>query len=329
LTGEEKMESSLGLRVGGAVLTIMCSSTLLCADNADLVLEAELYSADILERLPLVAKLILRNVGDEVLHTRFSDRNVEIVARYSALVLTDGERVYRLTYIGGPQPNIPLQPADEPLPPRASIVVERVLSLILRTRPPRRSVVKGDDLYKFIPPGLYTGHFEVNALPEKKLVSDHFQLRILEAQGVDAQVRDLIQFRHVGFLEGRDVPLDEAVYRGGRSRHGADWTRYREIQEILEKYPDSTYAEWIRFWKLYYHGPVEDALQYAREHRDFPLADNLMLRVAEGLFNQAGKYDRAAYDRGRELVAELLRDFPDGDTRARALELQRKLTKKP
>ena len=323
------MGSALGLRFAGAVLVMMCSRTLLAQENESLALDVELYSTNILERLPLIAKLTLRNIGDEVLHTRFSERNADMIARDSALVLTDGKRVYRLTYVGGPQPNIPLQPADQPLLPRASIVVERVLPLVLRTRLARRAVVKRDDLYEFIPPGIYTGHFEINALPEKITVSEQFQFTIVEAKGVNAKARDWIQFRHMGFLEGRDYPMQESDF-DGRKWHGkADVSRYGEIQKILDDYPDSEYAEWIRFWKLYHHGPVDDAIEYARAHRDFPLSDNLMLHEAQRLFNQAGKYDRDTYNRVRKLVAEILRDFPNGDTHARALDLQQKLTKKP
>ena len=124
-------------------------------------------------------------------------------------------------------------------------------------------------------------------------------------------------------------PSNPAYYEGGKTREGADLSRYKEIQDILEQYPGSSYAEWIRFWKLYSLGTVEEATQYAREHPEFPLSDNLVLHKAERLFHQAGKHDKATYDRVRILLDDLLRDFPDGDTRAQALLLQEKLTKKP
>ena len=124
-------------------------------------------------------------------------------------------------------------------------------------------------------------------------------------------------------------PSNPAYYEGGKTREGADLSRYKEIQDILEQYPGSSYAEWIRFWKLYSLGTVEEATQYAREHPEFPLSDNLVLHKAERLFHQAGKHDKATYDRVRILLDDLLRDFPDGDTRAQVLLLQEKLTKKP
>jgi len=102
-----------------------------------------------------------------------------------------------------------------------------------------------------------------------------------------------------------------------------DLSRYKELQDILDNHPESTYAEWIRFWKLYHQGPWDQALTYAREHREFPLSDNLMFWVAQKYFGQK------EYDRSREIVTELFRDFPDTDTRARVLVLQEKLTKKP
>ena len=152
---------------------------------------------------------------------------------------------------------------------------------------------------------------------------------MVKSEGNDAEAKERIGLSELTFLEGRAAAPDESCYHGGKWWKKVDVSRFGKIQKILEDYPDSEYAEWIRFWKLYHHGPVDDGIEYAREHRDFPLSDNLMLRMAERLFHQAGKYDRATYNRVRELVAELLRDFPDGDTRAEALRLQEKLIKKP
>ncbi len=49
-----------------------------------------------------------------------------------------------------------------------------------------------------------------------------------------------------------------------------------------------------------------------------------MLRVAKRISNDDYRHERA-----RQVLAEMQRLFPDGDTRARALQLQEKLTKKP
>ncbi len=157
----------------------------------------------------------------------------------------------------------------------------------------------------------------------EKLASDSFQLTIKPAVGADAPASELVRFRHAGFLEGRDVSVKKSNYDGRKYDGKVDVSRFGEIQKILEAHPDSTYAEWISFWKVYHMGPIDDAVRYAREHKDFPLADNLMFHMAEVRFH------KKEYGRARELASELLRDFPDGDTRARVLELQEKLRKKP
>lgn len=324
------MKHSIQFGIVAGTLAILCRASWVCADNNGLILEAELDTTEVLERLPLVARLTIRNTGKESVDIRFLQRNAGAIKRYSALVLANGEDVYRLTFVGGPQPNMPLIGAVHPLAPGASIVVGRVISLIVRTFPALGSG-EHDDWHRYKPlvPGLYTGHFEVDVAPGLRLVSNDFELTIVEAQGINRKARDEIAFRHVSFFEGREAGREEYYHRGGKTQYGVDVSGFKELQDILDNYPNSTYAEWIRFWKLYHHGPVEDALQYARDNRDFPLSDNLMLRMAEGLCNQAGKYDRATYNRVRQLVAELLRDFPDGDTRAQVLVLQKRLTKKP
>ncbi len=312
---------------------ILCALLVTCTKSyaeGRLVLKYRCHSQEVLERCPLAAILTVANVGDSRLLTIFSEREPDIIGRDAIAVLQDREgKTYVLRHRGGPIREYPAPIADQPMEAGEQRTAERLFSLIVWTPPPPHWAGTTDERYKFLKPGVYTGYVEVPLLHGEKLVSDEFELKILEAKGVDALARDLIQFRHVGFLEGRDVPNDESVYRGGRSRHGADRTRYREIQEILEKYPGSTYAEWIRFWKLYQYAPQDEALQWARTHRDFPLSDNLMLRVAKRLFHQAGKHDQATFNRVRELIAELQRDFPDGDTRAQVLTLQEKLTKKP
>ena len=312
-------------------VVIILSGTCGIAYGQDgLALECELYRGEVLERCPVVAKLTVRNTSDTTIQTIFPLNDVELIAIRASLMLRDEQgRLYVLRYRGGPIAEYPAPIADHGLPPGALLSIDRLFSLVVRTPAPPRWAGRVSERYKFLEPGSYTGHVEVALLGSEKLISNEIELTILEAVGFDKESRDQIQFRHVGFFEGRDPPLKESHYKGGKTRYGVDLTRFKEVQHILDNYPDSAHAEWIRFWKLYHHGPFEDALRYAREHRDFALSDNLILRMAEKLFNQAGNYDRATYNRARELVVELLRDFPDGDARARTEVLQAKLTNKP
>ena len=295
-----------------------------------LALEHRLCGSRVLERVPLVAQLTVRNVGNRVVKTIFPEESSDILADRASLVLesSDGRRLW-LRYRGGPLGEETAPVACFSIEPGHTRTAERLCTLIVRTPPPPGWAGSVGERYEFVGPGVYKAHFEVALLQGEKLESEDSELTILEAEGIDKEVRDLIHFRHVGILEGREPGAPEYFARGGKTRHGVDVSQFRELQDILEKHPDSTYAEWIRFWKLYHHGPVEDAIKYAREHREFPLSDNLLLHVAERLFHRATKWDRATYNRVRELVGELLRDFPEGDTRAQTLSLQEKLSRKP
>jgi hypothetical protein len=294
------------------------------APPTTLVLQALPQQAEVVEKLPLVVKLTILNAGEDTLYTPFRDcRDAGMITRYTTLMVARGDRTYTIDYLGGPKASIPVPPADRPFGGGASLTVERVFSLVMRSPPPQRWAGDPTELMSFLPPGDYSAHAELFIPPDQKIVSDQFEFKVTEAGGAERDARDLISIRHVDFLEGQDRPLDEGDYDGRKSHGKVDVSRFGELQRILVDFPDSTYAKWIRFWKLYHHGPVDAALEYAREHRDFPLSDNLMLHVAEGLFSDK------QYGRSREVLAELVRDFPDGDTHARAVALQEKLTKKP
>lgn len=304
-------------------IAVISSLPAVLGQEGRLGLEVQQEQAELVERAPLVIRVVVRNLGGAPIMTVHSGEGLSALVRYAELVLTQGERVYRVSYTGGPSPNTPLPPFDSPLAPGEAIEVERVFSLVVQAPPPPRWAGDLRELYQFVSPGTYTAHVELAVGRGEKLASPDFALTVLEAQGIDAEARDRVEFRHVDFLEGHDRPLDESDY-DGRKWHGkVDVSRFGELQKILDHYPESTYAEWIRFWKLYHHGPWDEALQYAREHRDFPLSDKLMLRVGEKLFGEK------EFDRSREVVGELLRDFPEGDTRQRALELQARLANKP
>lgn len=324
------MCSVYGIRLKYNLLAFFVVVAPACGDGDAITLEARAYSETVVERTPLIVRLSLRNNSDATIMTAFPPHQQDLLADHVSLVLRDEQgHVFELTYRGGPWICATALTPSHPLNPGDVRQVDRLVSLIVRTPPPPRWAGLSVERYKFLPPGSYGGYFQLHLPHGKKLVSNEFWLTILEAKGIDAMARDSVEFGHAGFLEGREAGSTEYYRRGGKTRDGVDVSRFKELQDILDDFPDSPYAEWIRFWKLYHHGPVENALQYAREHPDFPLSDNLMLHMAEGLFHSATKHDRATYDRVRELVAELLRDFPDGDTRAQTLALKEKLTKKP
>jgi len=290
--------------------------------DVGLIVVAHLYNNDVVEACPLVAKISVLNNGSTPVETILRAKTPGLFERRVHLELSasDGTQ-YILYYFGGSQANIQILRGPDGygfLRPQQAVTVDRRFSLIVRgTEKPHKYA------YYFLPPDTYTGEFVVEYKPGDTIRSEPFQLTISKAQGVDAKARDAVKLRHVGFLEGRDPPMSKAAYRGGRSRHGADYSRFKELQDTMTNFPDSTYAKWIRFWKLYHHGPIDDALQYAQDHPDFPLSDNLMLRMAGNLFGSK------QYARCRKVVNEMAKLFPDGDCVARRIELEEKLTKKP
>jgi len=154
-------------------------------------------------------------------------------------------------------------------------------------------------------------------------VSDRLELVVKEATGALAEARDKITLGHLNFLEGRDVPPDETYYHVGKLWKKVDVSRFQDIQSIADKFPDSDYAAWIRFWKVYHHASEEEALAYARQHAGFPLSDNLMFRVVQRMAD-----DDARHDEATALLSELEQLFPEGDTASRARALREKLQAK-
>jgi hypothetical protein len=292
--------------------------------------DAHSYRSTVTEGLPLVVRATVTNGCTEPVQTYYSRADTGgLLYRYSVLhaKAADG-REYALSYVGGPMPSATEPPAGA-LRGGESVAIDIVRPLVVRRKPPAQWAGDLRDLLEFLAPGIYQGRLRAPDALGRQLESNTFEFTVAEALPSEEEARRCVKIRHVDYFEGRDVPPDLASYDGRPTQGRGDVSRFAELQRILEDYPDSPYAEWIRFWKLYHHGPVDQMLEYARTHRDFPLSDNLMLRVAEGIFNKAGKYDRASYDQVRDLTVELLRDFPDGDTRARAEALQEKLKKKP
>jgi len=293
------------------------------------VLRADLYEPDVLEACPLVAKVTVQNQGNETVFGPLSDRRAGSLTSLLSLVLTDErEHVYRIrladaAVTGAPYGYSGASANDLPFRAGAVLTQDVVIPLGARRAPPPRWAGNLRELYEFFPPGTYRLHFEVYLFGDQKLISNELELVIRKAEGEEAQGRERLSYRHIGFFSGRDVSIKKSNYDGRKYDGKVDVSRFGEIQKILEEHSDSAYAQWIRFWKLYHMGPIDDAVQYAREHEDFPLADNLMFRMAEVY------YQKQDYERARQLAAEVLRDFPNGDTRQRAIDLQEKLRKKP
>ncbi len=293
-------------------------------DATCLNLRAEVYAGTVHEGLPLVVRVTLANICESPVETWYYADSAGLMERWAVIVAEDVEGdVFRLDYVGGVGARVSV-PVPMPLVNGAPLVKDFVRSLICREKPPRQWAGKSRDLLRFLPPGSYVAHLEVPHMGGTTLISNDFRFEVVRAQGADAGAKDDLRIAHADFFEGRDRPADEGMYDGRRWYKTVDVSRFGEIQKLLEDYPDSVYAEWIRFWKVYHHGSPEEVLGYARAHRDFPLGDDLMLRVIVQLSNDDEQAQRAL-----ELLDELSELFPEGDTRAAALRLKEKLSKKP
>jgi hypothetical protein len=296
--------------------------------NGNLVLIAEPYNLTVIERLPVVVKLTIKNIGAESIAIRFSARDVSQIDQYISLVLTAGGKELRIARVTGVRGTMTSMPAIFPLAPGAAIALDWCVTP-LSAKPLKRNFAGSRlDHYSFVSPGAYKGKFQLDAGTGEILSSNEFELRIQEASSTNARAGEMLKKEHLRFLEGVDVPPDEECYRSGRPWRKVDTSRFHEIQKIADQFPDSEYAAWIKFWQVYHHGSVDEGIEYARAHRELPLADNLFLHKVQKLVLEAGKSDSIAYDRADELLEELRRDFPDSDTEAASQVLKDRLSLK-
>lgn len=290
------------------------------AVDACFAFDIRVSDTEVLEFLPLVAQVKVTNICPNPRPSYYRQADPHNLERWSVLHAkrSDGDS-YALTYVGGVQPS-ETAPIPLPVAPGETMQTTFVRSLVIRQPPPRRWAGDLRDLLQLLPPGEYVAHCEAPASPGRKLVSNEFEFVVATAKGVDAAARERLKMSCVDFFEGRDVPPDQGCYDGAPWRGKVDVSRFGEIQKILDDFPESDYATWIRFWKLYHHGSAPDALTYAREHKDFPLSDNLLLRKAQQCMNGG---DHSA---GTELVDEILAAYPDSDVLPQARELRKKLS---
>lgn len=312
-----------------SVLSIFRAATVGAADLDCLALSAAPYDTHLIERVPLIFKLTLANTCDDPVDIYYGPKALILMEKWATLHVTDEEgRSHELSYFGGRVQARYRVPIPTPLKPGDAIERDCIRSLLIREPPPPRWAGDLRGLLEPLPAGRYRAHVELPHLRGAKIVSNEFDITVVQAQGVDANAGHRIGKEHFDFFEGRDHPSDVDFYDGRKWWKKVDVSRFGQIQEILDDYPDSTYADWIRFWKVYHHGRVEEGLRYARAHPDFPLSDNLFLRKVEGLVNKAGKRDFDTLRQVQTLVDELLRDFPEGDTRAAAVELKARVVRK-
>jgi hypothetical protein len=281
-------------------------------EEAAILVAATPVSRELPEACPFVVRVTLKNPGVHNIDTTLDVHDLVALDEATSLQLTasDGQ-VHRVFYTGKPQANRYSLPVKQFIMAGTVVEFDRVFMPISWGRR------QGAYSYEFIPPDDYSAKVVVAYRSEHVVSSDPFALRLTNPTGNDKAARQIVSVEIAAFMCGGE-PLSQA---DGRKRV--------VLEQLLNDHPGSHYAEWISFWKLYHYGPIEDALSHARAYRDFPLSDNLMLHMAEGLFENAGKYDRATYDRVRELVDELQKLFADGDTKARADELREKLMHKP
>ncbi len=294
--------------------------------ESQIVLKAEPYGTAIIERIPVVARLTIENKGARQVMVRFSSEDTERISQYSSLVLSDGEHEYRFANFGEVQGTVTAIPPVYPLESGERIVSDRLI-FPFSQKPMGRIVFKNRiDRYDFIPPGKYEAHYDLDLGIGEIISSNVFELHILKAENENLKARDMIKKEHVRFFEGADPPPSESFYKSGGSWNRSDLSRFREIQDIVDEAPNTQYAEWVRFWKVYHHGSVDEGIEYARAHREFPLADNLFLHKVQELVRDAGKSDSKAYDHADELLDELWRDFPGSDTKAASQALKDRIS---
>lgn len=302
-----------------AGLPWLAQATLMLLEPADKVGSTVLVTAtpsgnETPERCPFVVRVAISNSGTDDIDVSLDLRDpLALEEATSLLLMSSGGRAHRIHYTGRPQGNRYSLPVRRPMAAGTVFEFERVFAPLSWGR-------KGDVhtySYEFLPPGDYSGKILISYSPGRTATSNPFDLRVTHPANNNKAAGDKITVEIAAFLYGGEPP----------SR--ADGPARLLLEDILNHHPDSAYAEWIRFWKVYHDGPAHEALEYARQHQAFPLSDNLMLRMAEGLVDSAGKHDRDALSQVRAILAEMQQLFPNGDTKARADLLRDKLTKKP
>ncbi len=296
------------------------------AAQSQINLSLSAYSLESVERCPIVFRVVISNNGNNAIIGPLKPDDEFDARRLCAVTIRDSSGRSNIIAVksgsGGPHVLSTAPVLDIPFPPGAVLAFDCIVVPIIRMAPPPRWAGEAHELYAYLAPGTYTLQAGIYWGAEEELRSNEVEVRIVAAEPSYAGARDHLKYTHAGFLAGDDRPSVTEDY--ARETNGRiNVSRFKEIEGILEQFPSSPYAEWIRFWKVYHHGPMEAMLRYAREHPEFPLSDNLMLRAADGLFEA----DR--HGESREVVEELLRLFPNGDTRQPAERLREKLRNRP
>lgn len=291
-----------------------------------LTLSATACDSEAKARLPIVIRLRLHNQTQSRITSIFPMSNPEILWELSVLALKSKDgRLMILEHTGGVADfvNSTAPPPDCEFPAGAEQVVDKVFFPCVQV--PASRVASGrslDDRLEPVMPGVYDAWAEVRLPDGSRLVSNSFSLTIREPEGVDREAVERITARHFAFLAGQDWPSEPADY--SREFNGrVNVSRFRQLQEVADSFPTSSYAEWIRIWKLFHHGSWEESIRFAREHRSFCLSDNLLLTVAQRSF------EAREYQRCRGVLEELLREHPEGDCRAYAVDLLNRVGNRP
>lgn len=311
-------------RNSAIALMIALASPLVAQSKMHLSLSA--YSPESVERCPIVFRMVVSNNSHNAIMGPLKPDDESGAQRLCVVTIRDGfgrsNNIAVRSGSGGPHVLSTAPVLDIPFPPGASLAFDCIVVPIIRMAPPPRWAGEPQELYAYLEPGTYTIQAGIYWGAEEELRSNEVEVRIAAVDPSHSGARDRLKYAHAGFFVGDDHPSITEDY--ARETNGRiNVSRFKDIQGILEQFPASPYAEWIRFWKLHHHGPKEDMLRYAREHPEFPLSDNLMLRVADGLF-EAGRHGES-----REVVEELLRLYPNGDTKQPAERLKEKLRNRP
>lgn len=283
-------------------------------DQPVAALKATLCEENVPERLPLVLRLEFSNPLDEVLEVEFLPERGYLIGEWARIraINRDGA-VYELSYKSGLTLCGVYMTLKRVLAPSSFIRGDYIQPLVYEKRATRQE----PQSWQFLPPGRYRAVVIVSgASPDRTYTSNEFEFEVVAATGEAAEAAKLIDIRHVGYMNGKDNPGTLDYYSGENSgRRGLEY--FRDIQQIIDRYPNTPYGQWLSFWKLWYHGDRDERLRYAREHKDFLLSDELMLQAAWGAY-----VDEQNPEKARSLVDELVRTFPNGSANAEALRLK-------
>jgi len=319
---------SLTLGLYFALLTFAAALvTTARAEGGPLSLSVTLPEPSVVDRCPVILTIQVTNTASAPIQERFSPERAEYLKSHCTLTVKSADgKAFLLDWDGG-QPDESLYAPVLSISGGGIVRADIVVAPVIRVRTRSRGAEE-----QFLPIGEYTAYAQVPTLGGL-LRSQEFQMSIVPPKQRESSARDRLTIAQYPFLLGKASATSYANFLSGSPPlKGADETVFAQLQTLSRDFPNSPYAQWIRFRSRYYgllggdkthwNERCEAAIRFADENPRFPLSDNLKLKAAERLI------DIGSRDRAREVATELLRDYPDSDTTARAKEVDAALVRK-